>query len=790
MIDALNFAAVSTVLFAGLLSLVALRPVFVADHPRAVLILLGLISLAALAALIRPDPLGLRVGLDPSSAPLLPGDRVGQEVYRDALLDFGTDDVYVVAMQTEDVFTSSALATLRRVTDRIRRLPGVRGAESLTNTSEFRWDAQREMIEVGDLIDEQLPQSQAQLQELRERVLADRLYTKTLVSRDGRNAAINVVFRPMSDGDFVASGLDADIARIVEEEARVEQRFYIAGGPHMRAEGHRLMVGDLLRLIPIAVLLASLVLWIVTGSKRGVLLPLGSCLTATLWTFAAMAVVGAPLNVITIVLGPTLICVGCVYGVHVLARYDDGVAGAASPRAAALACLEYTRTPVLLAGLTTCAGFAALWLTDTRATRELGVFAVFGVASVTLLSLTGVPALLALVPIDRDAARDGGRTRTSRAFARNVDRGLGLLGRALTERAGAGVALWGVLSICAALALPYIVIDTDFMTFFHPESRVRGDFAAVNELLVGAVPIYVTFEGNESGAFREPEAMRALERVQEALMEVAGVSQVLSVVDLVKTANRALGEGKPEAERIPETRPGIAEVLFMIPKSRTRRFSTSNHSAANLVVRTGRMGSAAIRELERGISKVLAAENLPPGIRSAVTGNAILLNRSADSIAGRQILQVSVVTFAIWLLVLYVFGSQRLALLAIAPNIVPVLLFFGVLGAGAAPLSLPTSLIGSIALGIAVDDTVHFLVAYRRLREAGNSPEEAAIDCIRRVGRPIIITSIVLVVGFLVLWPSGFVTLREFGALCAMTMGICLITDLTLLPALLVKARV
>ena len=173
-----------------------------------------------------------------------------------------------------------------------------------------------------------------------------------------------------------------------------------------------------------------------------------------------------------------------------------------------------------------------------------------------------------------------------------------------------------------------------------------------------------------------------------------------------------------------------------------------------------------------------------------MAGVYILLNRSADEIAGNQAMQVGLAAIAILGLIVAVFGSLRLGLIAMFPNIVPVVLFFGVLGMGAAPLSIPTSLIGSIALGIAIDDSMHSLVAYRRQREQGRSPSEAAESCIVTVGRPIVMTSIMIVVGFLVILASGFATLQEFGALTALTMAICLATDLLLLPALLVRFRV
>jgi hypothetical protein len=133
-----------------------------------------------------------------------------------------------------------------------------------------------------------------------------------------------------------------------------------------------------------------------------------------------------------------------------------------------------------------------------------------------------------------------------------------------------------------------------------------------------------------------------------------------------------------------------------------------------------------------------------------------------------------------------VFGRLGLGLLAMPTNVMPVLNFFGMLGAGVATLSVPTSLIGCVALGIAVDDTCHFLQVFREQRARGQSAEDAALHCIVEVGRPMVVTSIMLVAGFLVMLFSSFATLREFGLLTAITMGLCLATDVGMLPALLV----
>jgi predicted RND superfamily exporter protein len=229
----------------------------------------------------------------------------------------------------------------------------------------------------------------------------------------------------------------------------------------------------------------------------------------------------------------------------------------------------------------------------------------------------------------------------------------------------------------------------------------------------------------------------------------------------------------------------VTELLFMIPKGELGRFANVDHSRVNLVVRTGEVGSAAVRRLTAQLEAQVRATKLPAGVSSAVTGNAILLNRSADGIASGQPRTVGVAAVAIFVLIAIALRSLSLGFVAMVPNLLPVLLFFGLLGAGVAPLSLPTSLIGSVALGIAIDDTAHFLFRYRRERAAGRDEVEAMRETGRRVGRPIVITSLMLCVGFGVVALSGFASLREFGLLSALTMLLCVVADLVLLPAVL-----
>jgi len=755
----------------------------VVDHPKAVGVALAVLSLAAGAALVRLEPLGLRLEIDPSTDPLLPRGDPAQALHRQATLRFGDDQVYVVALECEEVFARECLSELDAAATEIARLDGVREVTTLHSATSFEYVAAEDWIEVRPFIEE-VPGDAAGLEALRARALADPVYRRTLVSADARVAAIDVRLQEMSDAELIASDLDGRITRILSARGAPGMRYRISGRPHFKTTVYRGMTRDLAVLIPLAVVAIGAVLVVFHGSARGALLPLANGLLAVLWTFGVMATLGRPLSLLTVLIGPTLLAVGSVYGLHVVARYEEEVVGATTPREAAGRTLAAMRSPLAIAALTTALGFGALLISEVPAVRELGAFAVFGTGAIVLIALAGVPALLAALPLRQP------RSGLAQRASRGLERALLACGWGVARHTGAALLVFAAAGAVAVASIGSIEVDTDYLSYFDPEAPVRRDFDAINQALSGAVPLYVMVESDEPGSLREPSMLRALETLQQRIEAVEGVGRALSFLEPLRMLNRAFHEGDAREERIPDTRGEVAELLFMIPKSDLARYATLDHATANLVARTGEVGSASIRRVVRDIEAAVARTRFPQPVEVGVTGNALLLARSADGVARAQPLSVALAAVGIFGFVAVGLGSWRLGLLAMLPNLLPVLLFFGLLGLGAAPLSLPTSLIGCIALGIAIDDTVHLLVRYREARRSGADPERAVAECVRTVGRPVAITSLMLSAAFLTIALSEFATLQEFGLLTAVTMGLCLVTDLVFLPALLLRARV
>ena len=758
-------------------------PARVIAHSGAVLLALAGISLAAAGSLVRLSPLELRLRIDPSTGPLLPRDDPARALHREATLTFGDDQVYVVAVECPAVFEPDCLREIEAVASAISQLDGVQSVTSLLSATSFGYVAAEDWIEVRDFIEE-IPSDPGELAALREQALADPVYRRTLISPDARTSAIEVRLEEMTDAAMIASNLDRRIESVLSARTGVVANFRISGRPHFKMHVYRGMVSDLGVLIPLAIVAIGAVLAAFHGNRRGVLLPLANGLLAVLWTFGAMSVLGRPLSLLTVLIGPTLLAVGSVHGLHVIARYDEEAAGAQTAREAAERTLVALLRPLAIAAATTALGFAALLVSDVPAVTELGAFSVLGMGAIALLAAAGVPAALARMPLR------SGRPRLSRALSRWLELGLLTASRWIARHAGLGLVSFGCAAIVAVLVLPRIEIDTDYLSYFDPDAPVRRDFDAINRALSGAVPLYVIVDTEGPAALRDPATLRALEALQQRVERVEGVGRALSFLDPLRVLNRAFHEDDPAQERIPDTRGEIAELLFMIPKPDLGRYATIDHTRANVVARIGEVGSAAVLRVAGEIETAATAVPLPEGVRVAVSGNVLLLARSADGVARTQPLSVGLAAVGIFAFVSLGIRSPRLGALAMVPNLIPVLFFFGLLGLGAAPLSLPTSLIGAVALGIAIDDTVHLLVRYRDERVAGRDPEQAVSACLRSVGRPVAITSLMLSAAFGTIALSEFATLREFGVLTAVTMGLCLVTDLILLPALLLRARI
>ena len=735
------------------------------------------------------------IRLDSSVESLLSQDNPDSQYYAEVRQLFGSDEVGVVGLLADDIYTADVLHKITRLTEALENIEGVQEVLSLTNAL----DPIADVVEPPRLVTH-IPADQAGLDALRE-TLADRpIYLKNLVSEDGKAAAINIFFADMDDTAFMPREIDEHIQAILDAEHATgpEQLFY-TGLPRFKVYSAQAMQSDLSRFVPLTLLAIVLVLFVSFRSVRGVLLPALTILVSLIWTLGIMVLAGSSLSLGSIALPPLILVLGTAYSLHVVAEYYELARPDGSVRDVVLETLRKTSPPICITALTTVLGFLSLGVNPLSSIRAMGIFSSVGILIAFVLSILLVPASLMQLRLPANPAA---------AFAPGVTTGLRRIGRfAIQNRLSviaaallcAGVALWNLTSI---------QVDSNFQSFFRPNDPVRQATDAINEHLVGSMAFYVVIDGEEKDVMKQWDTLRRIKDLQTYINGLPGVDKTVSFVDYCELLDRGAqsggggvlgGPGDETIAALPADKPTtfwqepsqLRAVMQLVAGSPTsfRSVASPDFARSNILVRTTLSGSQEISALAERIS-AYAQERFPPDLKVRPTGNLILLTQTTGDIITGQIRSLSLAASVIFVIMAAMFLSARIGLIAMIPNIFPIVIFFGLMGLSGAVLNLGTSIIAAIALGIAVDNTVHLMTRLSAEVHTAPDQETALLHTLGTVGKPSLYASVILLLGFLVLYFSTFVPIREFGMLSAATMVVAFGADVLLLPALLATTKI
>ena len=754
---------------------------FVTHHPWVILLLAAAITALAVGGLYDFEEGRPRIYYDPSTNMLLPQDDEGKKFYDHIRRVFGNDETILIAVHADDIFTPEHLETVKRLTHRIGLVDGVRYVTSLTNVQNLRGTA--EGLEISPLV-QTVPETTEGLARLRKEALENPLFAGNLVSLDGTTAALLVYPLDFSDREFFDRGIDDAIVAIVEEE-RGTADVWITGTPHLKVAQTRATMGLVASRLPVTLLVLAAVLAFSFRSVRGVLLPLVTVVLALTWTMGLLGWSGRPLNAVTALVPLMLTILGLSYAVHVVSEYFDEAQDAPekSPRTLMLEALQKVWLPVVLTGLTTGIGFLSVLVSPIGAIREFGLISLFGIIAAVVASLTVTPALLTVF-------RSPGRARAIRAvkpdrFARFSENVAGLV---LKNRRAVFISAAVVFAV-SVLGATRLHVASDGVRNFPENYPARRDFEKINIHLDGATSFNVIVDAGHPGAFKDPENLRELERLQEWLESQPDIGGTTSFVEHIKVMNRAFNEDDPAHLVIPESRGFVAELLFFGSSDDLETYIDSRYQMANVVVRTPYVDAADLRGLAARIDERVL--DLPEHFKgSTVTGNPIVLQRMLDQLIGGQVQSVGGSLVVIFLILWGLFLQAGTGLKALIPNILPVAAYYGMLGFMGIPLSPSTAVIAPMVLGVAIDDTIHYFTRFNADAKRLADERRATVRALRTVGRPVTYTTISICLGFLVIATGDLQNFVYVGTMGAFALAFAWVIDFTLTPALCSGLRV
>ncbi len=684
--------------------------------------------------------------------------------YNQFLAQFGSDEIIRLVVKSQDVFDPATFAKIAQLSEAAAQIPGVIRIISLP--------------EVRKSIDQNNKWDLRKFAAVLEPVA---LFRRNLISADRKTTIITMVLDAQADKDAAIAA-----ARQLFEKMGQGLSLYQSGMPLISEALVEYTKLDFFRLTPITMILIAALLAVLFRNFHCLILPLSCVSLAVCWTFGLMALSGVSVSILTIIIPVFLIAVGTAYCLHICTEFLHQVRISSSNRAASLATFNRLSFPVALAVATTLIGIGSLGANRIAAIQEFAMFACFGMASLLIIVLTFFPAMLAWLPAPRMGA--AGASAIDRFFDNLL---LGIISLNLKHRKTCLIAI-AMVSVVCAVGMLRVRVETNPVTYFKRGSDVARHFHDIYRDMSGSFPIDIVLSGNEADYFETPANVARIAQLQTFLDRLPGVDKTISVADYLKLVNYVTNRFDPNYYVLPdagyELRILMNSFKSILGNDLLQRFMSADYKQGNILMLTHIAGSRDFIHT-RDLILTHTAATFGDAVSLNVTGLGIVIAASSHLLIQGQVKSLAVSIVLIFAVMMMLFVSARVGLVAVAPNLFPIVVNFGLMGLLNIPLSVATSLIASVAIGLAVDDTIHYLVRYNAEFKKDLNKDRAMRDTLLNVGRPIIFTSLAIGVGFSVLIFSHFQPTAIFGFFMVMTMISAWIGDIFLLPALMMHVE-
>ncbi|MFH1885836.1 MAG: efflux RND transporter permease subunit [Pseudomonadota bacterium] len=720
---------------------------------------------------------------------------------------FGREEVVILALGPADVFSREFLLRLKALHEDLEdNVPHLDEVTSLMNARDTRGEGDALVVE--DLL-ANWPEEPRKLDQVRRRAMENPLYQNLLLSADGQvttvvvktrtyssrgtadpltafeePAAAGTTERPIYITDEENSELVLAVREAIKRHEAPGLTIRLAGTPVLTHVLKTWMLHDMGRFLALAVLSIAVFLFIIFRSFTAVILPLFTVILALFSTLGLMAATGTPLKMPTQILPTFLLAVGVADSVHILAIFFRRM-GAGESREDALAhALGHSGLAVVLTSLTTAGGLLSFASAEIAPIADLGIFASAGVILALVYTLLFLPAALAIIPV---------RARVrSRESAENsiFSRFLTSVGDFATGHPWKIVAVAALLTVVAGLGATRLHFSHAPITWLPEDSEPRLAAEFVDEKMRGSVTMELVVDTGRENGLHDPallSEMASLGQWAEGYSQGnLFVGHTQSLADVIREINQALHENRPEFYRVPGDRALVAQEFLLFENSGSDDLEDvvdSLFSKARFSIKTPSLDAVEYVGFANEMEKRFQ-DSLGDKAEITTTGFLTLLFRTLYAVMHTMVKSYITAFVIITFLMILLIGSVRVGMAAMVPNILPILVCLGFMGWMGVSLDTFTILVGSIAIGLAVDDTIHFMHNFRRYFQIRGDARLAIHDTLQTTGRALFFTSAILCFGFYIMVLSTMKNVAVYGALTGSAIALALVADFLVAPAL------
>lgn len=564
---------------------------------------------------------------------------------------------------------------------------------------------------------------------------------------------------------------------------------------------------DLRKFLPLVILVVIITFYLNFRLFSGLLLPTLTVVLSTVWAIGLMGALGIKMTIIGSILPPLLIAVGSSYSIHIFNQYllDRKLIIKEGRKPGLLDAMSHISTTVFLAGFTTFISFLTLTVNQVTALRDFGIFAALGTVFAVIVSIIMIPSALMLMKqlpaqkqhkTEDDSEQEHGNALVRAIiaffshFAVNHSKFVVMM-VILTM----GLGIWG---------MTYVTTETAPTTFFKEDSYVRKATFHIGDVFDGSMVLNVVFDSGESGGAYDPEFLKFIEDIrnwveQPEQKKKYNMLRTTTFSDFIKRMHQAMNSEKKEFYAIPDKKTTVRDYLEIFSgddedsDGRIDAFESTvdtDYRRVNLMIRLGAtryrdFGTAVSRQAREAIDSFINQHDNPQGYSWVIVGEPVNFVVLGDYIVRGQVISIILSIFIVGLVVFLLFRNVSAGLMALIPISATIIMVFGLMGFLGIPLDMAKAILSSIAIGIGVDDTIHFLNTLRKKLKEGLPLKDAIEVTHNESGLAIVYTSIALVFGFAVLLFSSFTPIFHFGFLVSSVMIATTMAALMMLPAVI-----
>ncbi|UTF60165.1 RND family transporter [Gilvimarinus sp. DA14] len=604
----------------------------------------------------------------------------------------------------------------------------------------------------------------------------------TLVSEDLQHTRIAARVKYEVGSSDAKVELVAKVREFLAQQDFAQRGFDVrlSGQPVFSEQFEVLTKRDQSWINPTMAVVMIIILFLSFRSISAMLLPwlvIGSGIT---YVTGIQASLGWPHSVVESALVPALIIIGIGISVHVLVEFYHARAQGLTPPQAAQHTIEQLWLPAFYTALTTSAGFLALGVTELLPMKQFAWLGAIGAMTLFVVALTVLPAVLSFIkPFSKRTAK----VVSNGTIATLTSRLPGIT-QSLQKPLLAGGAL---LLLVSLVLLPKLEIDSNFITYFKEDNPTRQDLEYFDNTYNGLQNIDVMIDSGSEGGIHEPDFLQRIEALQQWLESLPQTGAVNSLIDFHKEINQALHYDDPAWYQLPSDRAMAAQFLLLYDNTGPNEDLTDSKDFyeryLRLSVPVTNMAASETRHLLDKIERQLELHY--PQLQVQLTGSLVMYNAQDMYINQGMSRSFLIALGLIGAAFVVLFRSVKYGLIALVPSIVPILITGALLVVLGIPLNLGTMIVGAMTMGIAVDDAIHVMNRYLRVKRGGASTRDAIARAMNESGRAVVFTSLVLVSGFSVMLLGSFIPYIYTGLFAATIMALALLGDLLFLPALL-----